>query len=86
MAVQRACVKIRRPAKIVHYDNGARGLTYQQCLEDSGRMLKLGSFVPEATNLEQHVALIVMSSGTTGLPKGVQITQLNVITTLTYTK
>ncbi|KAL1394698.1 hypothetical protein pipiens_011770 [Culex pipiens pipiens] len=86
MAVQRACVKIRRPAKIVHYDNGARGLTYQQCLEDSGRKFKLGSFVPEATNLEQHVALIVMSSGTTGLPKGVQITQLNVITTLTYTK
>lgn len=86
MAVQKACVKIRRPAKIVHFDNGARGLTYQQCLEDSEQKFKLGSFVPEATNIDQTVALIVMSSGTTGLPKGVQITQLNVITTLSYTK
>uniref|UniRef100_A0A182JWZ3 Luciferin 4-monooxygenase n=1 Tax=Anopheles christyi TaxID=43041 RepID=A0A182JWZ3_9DIPT len=31
------------------------------------------------SNLEEHVALIMCSSGTTGLPKGVQLTQRNVI-------
>ncbi|XP_035902710.1 4-coumarate--CoA ligase 1 [Anopheles stephensi] len=36
-------------------------------------------FRPEPTNMEEHVALIMCSSGTTGLPKGVQLTQRNVI-------
>ncbi|EAA11995.3 AGAP004655-PA [Anopheles gambiae str. PEST] len=37
------------------------------------------SFQVAPTNVEEHVALIMCSSGTTGLPKGVQLTQRNVI-------
>lgn len=33
----------------------------------------------ELQNMKDRVALILCSSGTTGLPKGVQITQFNVI-------
>lgn len=39
-------------------------------------------FVCEAANKMEDVALIVCSSGTTGLPKGVQLTQNNVLTIL----
>ncbi|XP_058118404.1 uncharacterized protein LOC131288319 [Anopheles ziemanni] len=40
------------------------------------------TFWIEPTNMEEHVALIMCSSGTTGLPKGVQLTQRNVIASL----
>lgn len=33
-------------------------------------------------NKDEDVALIVCSSGTTGLPKGVQLTQSNILSTL----
>lgn len=39
-------------------------------------------FVFEAANKMEDVALIVCSSGTTGLPKGVQLTQNNILTIL----
>ncbi|XP_001657680.2 luciferin 4-monooxygenase [Aedes aegypti] len=81
LKVQKACIKIRRPVKFIHFDNGSGGRTWHDCLENSNRLFRLNSFVPEPVDLDNHVALIVMSSGTTGLPKGVQITQRNVITT-----
>lgn len=37
------------------------------------------SFQIAPTNVDEHVALIMCSSGTTGLPKGVQLTQKNVM-------
>ncbi|XP_053661541.1 uncharacterized protein LOC128710510 [Anopheles marshallii] len=40
------------------------------------------SFQIEPTNIEEHVALIMCSSGTTGLPKGVQLTQRNVMASI----
>lgn len=36
-------------------------------------------FECEPQNMKDRVAMILCSSGTTGLPKGVQITQFNVI-------
>lgn len=39
-------------------------------------------FVSPAMNMEDDVALIMLSSGTTGLPKGVQITQANILATI----
>lgn len=37
------------------------------------------SFVCNAQNMKNHLALIFASSGTTGLPKGVGITQYNLL-------
>uniref|UniRef100_T1GTM7 Luciferin 4-monooxygenase n=1 Tax=Megaselia scalaris TaxID=36166 RepID=T1GTM7_MEGSC len=37
-------------------------------------------FIPMRTNLDKNVAVIGCSSGTTGLPKGVQLTQKNILT------
>ncbi|XP_017143264.1 4-coumarate--CoA ligase 1 [Drosophila miranda] len=39
-------------------------------------------FLSPAANKNEDVALIVCSSGTTGLPKGVQLTQMNLLATL----
>lgn len=45
-----------------------------------------GSFrPPQATDIKDHVALILCSSGTTGLPKGVQLTQFNILTAVSHT-
>ncbi|XP_050068385.1 uncharacterized protein LOC126556880 [Anopheles maculipalpis] len=38
------------------------------------------------TNVHEHVALIMCSSGTTGLPKGVQLTQANVMASVALTE
>uniref|UniRef100_A0A182W5X3 Luciferin 4-monooxygenase n=1 Tax=Anopheles minimus TaxID=112268 RepID=A0A182W5X3_9DIPT len=38
------------------------------------------------TNVYEHVALIMCSSGTTGLPKGVQLTQANVMASVALTE
>uniref|UniRef100_A0A182QGS8 Luciferin 4-monooxygenase n=1 Tax=Anopheles farauti TaxID=69004 RepID=A0A182QGS8_9DIPT len=39
----------------------------------------------QPTNVHEHVALIMCSSGTTGLPKGVQLTQANVMASAALT-
>lgn len=44
------------------------------------------NFICQAQNMKEHVALIQSSSGTTGLPKGVQITQFNVLISNTQFK
>lgn len=45
-----------------------------------------GSFVaPRPTDIKTSVALILCSSGTTGVPKGVQLTQYNVLTAVSHT-
>lgn len=44
------------------------------------------NFVCERQNMKEHVALILSSSGTTGLPKGVQLTQFNVLISNTQFK
>lgn len=45
--------------------------------------IKSGSdYQPKPTKIHERVALIVCSSGTTGMPKGVQITQFNILSTI----
>ncbi|XP_017036259.1 luciferin 4-monooxygenase-like [Drosophila kikkawai] len=51
-------------------------------LMDNDKFKTPSEFTSPLANKNEDVALIVCSSGTTGLPKGVQITQLNVLTTL----
>uniref|UniRef100_A0A182NN52 Luciferin 4-monooxygenase n=1 Tax=Anopheles dirus TaxID=7168 RepID=A0A182NN52_9DIPT len=51
---------------------------YEDFLAQS-RAINPYSFQIKPTNVEEHVALIMCSSGTTGLPKGVQLTQRNVM-------
>lgn len=86
LAAQKACIKIRRPVKFLHLEGGDGKHNWQKILENSDCKLKHHSFVPEAVNIEEQVALLVMSSGTTGLPKAVQITQQNLMSTFPITK
>ncbi|XP_055543044.1 uncharacterized protein LOC129728617 [Wyeomyia smithii] len=43
-------------------------------------------FIPDKVDTFSHVAIIVLSSGTTGLPKGVELTHLNIMTTVAHSK
>ncbi|XP_017084152.1 4-coumarate--CoA ligase 1 [Drosophila eugracilis] len=51
-------------------------------LMDNDKFQTKADFTSPAANKEQDVSLIVCSSGTTGLPKGVQLTQMNLLATL----
>ncbi|XP_062537188.1 uncharacterized protein LOC134205685 [Armigeres subalbatus] len=44
------------------------------------------TFKPDPVDKQNHVALILLSSGTTGLPKGVQLTHSNIMTTIAHAK
>lgn len=51
-------------------------------LMNSTKIISRDYFDTPAANKKDDVALIVCSSGTTGLPKGVQLTQDNILSTL----
>lgn len=40
--------------------------------------MSFDTFVPDSSNPEESVALILCSSGTTGMPKGVMTTHYNI--------
>lgn len=50
--------------------------TFQEFVEQKTNTNESG-FLCEPQNVKNTVALILMSSGTTGLPKGVELTQFN---------
>ncbi|EDV53905.1 4-coumarate--CoA ligase 1 [Drosophila erecta] len=51
-------------------------------LMDSDKFKTQPNFTSPAASKDEDVCLIVCSSGTTGLPKGVQLTQMNLLATL----
>ncbi|KFB34945.1 AGAP003482-PA-like protein [Anopheles sinensis] len=53
-------------------------------LFDSSPIHSLTAFTPQPVPLQRQIAVMVMSSGTTGLPKAVQLTHHNVMTVMAY--
>ncbi|XP_050085689.1 uncharacterized protein LOC126571319 [Anopheles aquasalis] len=51
---------------------------------DRSPLHSLTSFTPQPVRLKEQVAVMVMSSGTTGLPKAVQLTHHNVMAVMAY--
>ncbi|XP_052868110.1 uncharacterized protein LOC128274065 [Anopheles cruzii] len=51
---------------------------------DRSPLRSLTSFTPQPVRLKHQIAVMVMSSGTTGLPKAVQLTHHNVMTVMAY--
>ncbi|XP_035774718.1 luciferin 4-monooxygenase-like [Anopheles albimanus] len=82
-ALYRACRSTKHLTSIINYDAYDRSTSYADCLRRSSRSFRAPSFMPApVADLAGAVALIVLSSGTTGLPKGVLISQANVMATL----
>ncbi|XP_019931155.3 uncharacterized protein LOC109400142 [Aedes albopictus] len=68
---------------IVSFDNEVD----EPCMKPFGEFLKSGtreSIIPDPVILKNDVAIMVHSSGTTGLPKAVQLTHFNVMTVVAY--
>ncbi|XP_053671259.1 uncharacterized protein LOC128721490 [Anopheles nili] len=61
-----------------------RGVALWKDFFDSGPVPGLTGFTPQPVQLQQQVAVLVMSSGTTGLPKAVQLTHHNLMTVIAY--
>ncbi|XP_053682751.1 uncharacterized protein LOC128733146 [Sabethes cyaneus] len=53
-------------------------------LFDRNKLKNAKFFTPQPVNLQKQVALMVLSSGTTGLPKAVQLTHYNLMAVLAY--
>ncbi|XP_058465853.1 uncharacterized protein LOC131439169 [Malaya genurostris] len=53
-------------------------------LFDRNKLKNAKFFTPQPVNLKDQVALMVLSSGTTGLPKAVQLTHYNLMAVLAY--
>ncbi|XP_049278967.1 uncharacterized protein LOC125761666 [Anopheles funestus] len=61
-----------------------RGVALLDDFFDSSPISNMRSFTPQPVPLKKQVAVMVMSSGTTGLPKAVQLTHHNVMTVMAY--
>lgn len=59
-----------------------KGITSFTELIDNPKIKSGTDYTPKPTKIRERVALIVCSSGTTGMPKGVQITQFNILSTI----
>ncbi|XP_055631141.1 uncharacterized protein LOC129771482 [Toxorhynchites rutilus septentrionalis] len=65
-------------------ENPKKRVTLFKHLFDYNKLKNARKFVPQPVNLKEQVALMVLSSGTTGLPKAVQLTHYNVMAVLAY--
>ncbi|XP_055543015.1 uncharacterized protein LOC129728590 [Wyeomyia smithii] len=55
-------------------------------LFDRNKLKNAKFFTPQPVNLHKQVAMMVLSSGTTGLPKAVQLTHYNLMAVLAYSR
>ncbi|XP_058812705.1 luciferin 4-monooxygenase-like [Topomyia yanbarensis] len=63
--------------------NFPEAISFSKLLEETNPP---SNFMPEPVDVKSQVAVIVLSSGTTGLPKGVELTHLNIMTTVAHAK
>ncbi|XP_055587004.1 luciferin 4-monooxygenase [Uranotaenia lowii] len=81
--------RLNLPVKLIVFGEDVNLSLYPEAVKFSSlinRPPPLGKFSPAAVNAKDHVALIVLSSGTTGLPKGVELTHANIMTTVAHSK
>uniref|UniRef100_A0A182MLJ2 Luciferin 4-monooxygenase n=1 Tax=Anopheles culicifacies TaxID=139723 RepID=A0A182MLJ2_9DIPT len=65
-------------------DRHSRGVALFSDFFDNSPVSNMHTFTPQPVPLKKQVAVMVMSSGTTGLPKAVQLTHHNVMTVMAY--
>ncbi|XP_058465841.1 luciferin 4-monooxygenase-like [Malaya genurostris] len=82
--------KLKLSAKMIVFGDESRfirkfpeAISFARFLEET---IPSSNFKPEPVDVKSKVAVIVLSSGTTGLPKGVELTHLNVMTTIAHAK
>ncbi|KXJ68874.1 hypothetical protein RP20_CCG001314 [Aedes albopictus] len=76
--------KLKCAETIVTFGNGSAGvIPFSDLLN---RPMQTDTFKSNPVDKQNHVALILLSSGTTGLPKGVQLTHSNIMTTIAHSK
>lgn len=84
--VTAVCENLSFVQKIVHIDKnaekGSKYLSFDDFLKMQTGSFNVYEHVKKAINLRAQSAVIFLSSGTTGSPKGVEITQHNIITTI----
>lgn len=79
----KASQTVKQPLlNVISYDALERGTSFAHCLQRSSKRFTVASIQPMSVEIAEEVAIIVMSSGTTGLPKGVLITHRNVMATM----
>ncbi|XP_065091160.1 luciferin 4-monooxygenase-like [Ochlerotatus camptorhynchus] len=81
--------KMQLNVKVVLFGDHPKASTYPEVMSYSkllDRAAVPSNYVPESVDVRSHVAMIVLSSGTTGLPKGVQLTHMNLMTTVAHSK
>ncbi|XP_050069496.1 uncharacterized protein LOC126557681 [Anopheles maculipalpis] len=81
-ALLKASRSVKQGFTVISYDALERSTTFAQCLQRSNKQCNADSLQPDPVDIAEEVAVIVMSSGTTGLPKGVLITHRNVMATM----
>ncbi|XP_053698307.1 uncharacterized protein LOC128745297 [Sabethes cyaneus] len=81
--------KLKLPAKMIVFGDHPKVSSFPEVMTFSQMMNAESSpakFTSAKVDTKSHVAIIVLSSGTTGLPKGVELTHLNIMTTVAHSK
>ncbi|KPI98876.1 PREDICTED: luciferin 4-monooxygenase-like isoform X2 [Papilio xuthus] len=82
--VQLALDKLDHNAHIITFDNGDYLLNYEEFLRKYGDDTSVDHFRPSDFDPEKTTALLIATSGTTGLPKSATVTHKNIAITNPY--